>query len=382
MCVAFIPLFKDFNWISTTIIIPLTFLYLFSKFGIVNFKLDKFLKRFIWIFIFSIISIFHVVSSGNYFYEISRLIGVFLFMIIASLYLKKNSSNIWRLYIIIILKYVGMLAFTAYVGLEIINLETRLETGKEVGINANAYGYFSFLSLFIVGVFLNFKKSYLGYLSFFLIFVSSIIINTYAASRSGLTFTLISFTLILYFLNYKKNNLSKLRYPIIFITLVIFILNNIDTESFLITNRFTDFFETGEDQRLTIQEIGFDFFKDNLFGYGPGQFEVMMLKSEFQKIAAPHNSFLLMAVNYGIQGLLVFLSLFLIFIKDSLKLIRSKNLILIKYGYLFLSFAILFFFYNFFYDFVLNLYIMIVFYLFYLHQKHLLDNLIRRNSNK
>ena len=382
ICVAFIPLYSDFTWISTVIIIPLTFLYLFSRFGMVNFKLDKFLKRYIWIFIFSIIGSLNLISSENYFLEISRLIGVFLFMIIASLYIKKNSSNIWRLYIIIILKYIGMLAFTAYTGLETINIETRLETGREVGINANAYGYFAFLSLFIIGVFLNFKKSYLGYLFFFLILVSSLIINIYAASRSGLTFTLISSILILYFVNYKKNNFRKIRYPLIFITIIIFIFNNIETESYLITNRFTDFFETGEDQRLIIQNIGFDLFKNNLFGYGPGQFEVLLLQSKFQKIAAPHNSFLLMAVNHGIQGLLVFLSLFLIFMKDSLKLIRCKNLILMKYGYLFLGFAIMFFLYNFLYDFVLNLYIMIVFYLFYSHQKNLIDNLIRRNSNK
>ena len=265
ICVAFIPLYSDFTWISTVIIIPLTFLYLFSRFGMVNFKLDKFLKRYIWIFIFSIIGSLNLISSENYFLEISRLIGVFLFMIIASLYIKKNSSNIWRLYIIIILKYIGMLAFTAYTGLETINIETRLETGREVGINANAYGYFAFLSLFIIGVFLNFKKSYLGYLFFFLILVSSLIINIYAASRSGLTFTLISSILILYFVNYKKNNFRKIRYPLIFITIIIFIFNNIETESYLITNRFTDFFETGEDQRLIIQNIGFDLFKNNLF---------------------------------------------------------------------------------------------------------------------
>ena len=190
-----------------------------------------------------------------------------------------------------------------------------------------------------------------------------------------MSFSILSIIFILYSINYKSFNFW---YIILFSVILFSILNiDIDFSDFSIYSRFNDFVESNEEARFIILNQGIKFFLENPFGHGGGQFEYLMLEySYFNKIAAAHNSFLSIAVNYGIQGLLVFLSLFYLYLKDSIKLIKGKKFIQKRYGMFFLSFLILFFSYNFFYDFIYNLYLMSMFILTYIHQRLIIKNLI------
>jgi O-antigen ligase len=375
MSFSIIPLFNTFNWVISFVLLPLIFVYLIVKTKSLKFSLERFHKLFILLSLFSLASLIFVTSVPFYIIEIKRLFGVYIMISICFMYVKRNPSNIYSLYFILICKYIFMLIFTFKYGLDEINFEDRLNSGEIIGINANAFGYFAFISLFAAGIFTLLKKNILSISFFILIFLSAILITTIAASRAGLLFSFASFVLILNSIYYKK---FSIRLAIILI-LCVYLLNNLmsnfDFESFSIFNRFTYFLESSEDQRLDIMREGIGFFLNKPFGNGGGQFEYLMLKSDFNKIAAAHNSFLLILVNYGIHGLLIFLILFSSCIRDSIKLIRSSDFSKNKFGVLFLSFFLLFFLYNMFYDFVLNLYVMLMFSTVYIHQRFILKNI-------
>ena len=373
---AILPLYSNLIWISTFIVLPLSFIYLITSNNSVKYSFEPFHKRLLLFFFFAIVSLIFVESLNDYIFEIKRLFGVLLMISICFMYIKRNPLNIYRFYFIILCKYIFMLIFTYKYGLDEIDFGNRLKSGEDVGINANAFGYFAFISLFIVGILLLLKKNIWTISIFILFFLTGIIINALAASRAGILFSFMSFILILNSVYYKKIYIKVFILLIISIPILNSSMSNFDFESLSIIGRFNNFLETSEDQRFEILQEGIGVFLNKPFGNGGGQFESLMLKSDFNKIAASHNSFMLILVNYGIHSLFIFLSLFLLSFRDSQKLIRGNDLSKNKFGLLFLSFFLLFFLYNLFYDFVLDLYIMLMFALVYMHQRLILKNII------
>jgi len=251
-----------------------------------------------------------------------------------------------------------------------IDLETgRWQSGKEVGINANAYGYYAFMSLFSLGMIMNIFKRNILTLFMLLVFAASIHINIVTASRAGLSMTVLSGVFIYMSLTFRDWANYFLKLFVCFLVLI-FIVVNVENlfGDFFIVKRFIAFTESGEDSRLTILKEGVSLFLAHPLGVGAGHFHHYMdISKSVGKYATAHNGFLLVAVNYGILALIVYVSLFIHFIKNSIELVRSQNITLKKHGLISLSYGLLFFVYNFFYDMILNMFIMFLFFIMNYH---------------
>lgn len=379
VCLAIIPLIPEYTWISTMLILPsLTIQLVFSNKNI-KIYLDKFIKIYLIIFVFAIISIINSHILSVYFAEIKQLLGVITIFIIAIYLLRRNINNIWLLYLILFSKFVIMLFYTYKSGIMIdIEIETsRLQSGAIIGINANAYGYFSFIALYILGVVMNISKKRILTVIFLIVLFVSIYINILAASRAGMLFSILSAIAVFLSLTFKSFKNLSIKLSIFLLFLYIILSTKIQIfENYHIFQRFNTFTQTGDDVRLNILQYGINLFINNPIGVGAGHFPIYMEKTSLGKIAASHNSFLLVGVNYGWFALFVFFYLFLYYFKNSLKLINNNNPIIKKYGVLFFSYGVLFLSYNIFYDMVLNLYIMLMFFLMNYHQNFIHKGII------
>lgn len=375
VCISVLPLFPKYTWISTIFLLPGLALLLMLKDKSIKLLQDNFFKRLFILFLFAILSLIWVNSLTAYFEEIKKLLGIIVICIIGVLILRRGMNNIWFLYFILLTKFVIMIYYTYKFGI-ITNFDaeaSRLESGTDVGINANAYGYFAFISLFALGMIMNENKNWIFKVLYIFVLSTSIYINILAASRAGLTFSVVSSIFIYLALTFKTWKVLFIKIGFLAILIGLFILPNISTfENLVIYQRFLFFGETGEDARLSILESGFSILISHPFGIGAGQFPFYMEKT-IGLFAAAHNSYLLIAANYGWIALIIYLAMFQYFIKNSFKILKNNNLLIIRYGILFLSFGVLFFMYNFFYDMILNLYIMFMFFLVYSHQSSLIN---------
>jgi O-antigen ligase len=380
LCISVFPLFPEYTWLSTIILLPGLAFFLYHRDSSIELKIDIFFRRFIIIFLFAIISFLWSFSSfeyfkvSAYFEETKKLLGVIVIFNISFFILRRNINNIWYLYLILFSKFLIMLYYTYNKGIlsNFVAASGRINSGSEVGINANAYGYFAFISLFALGITINHNKNWIYKILFILVSLSSIFINTLAASRAGLFFTVLSVISIYLAVSFKSWKVLFFKIGIVLVLIAYFILSNISIfQDLLIFQRYTAFSESGEDVRVFILENGLNIVFNHPFGIGAGQFPFSMEKL-LGELAVPHNCYLLIAANYGWIPLLVYIGMFRYFIKNSFKILRSKNNLIIRYGLLFLSFVILFLGYNFFYDMILNLYVMLMFFILNYHQSYLI----------
>lgn len=365
ICLALLPLFQNFTWVSTLVILPfLSFYYLFrNKKSILTF--DFFLTRYILLFVFALFSIGIVRSTDLYITEVKRLLGVILMLIIAFFSIKRNFNNIWLFYIILLVKFILMIIYTYSFGtlLDVEMESYRIQSGAEVGINANQYGYFGFVALFAVGFIYHMKRSKSILLLFILIFTASLLMTIIAASRAGTIFTIMSLVMIYLSITYSNKLNFIIKFVILSILLFLaveFFFQNFD--SVMLVKRLLGFYDSIEDSRLTILNDGLDLFFDYpITGVGSGQFP------DYVWGAAPHNGFLLILINYGIFSLILYLSIFYKIFLASYNLIQNRTESKQQFGFLTFSYLMLFFMYHFFYDMPLNLYLMLMLFLVSLH---------------
>lgn len=375
-----LPLFPNYTWLSTMILLPLMAILLPFKDGFYKLYADLFVKRIFIIFLFAVLSIVFAANMQYYFREIKGFLGIIVIFIIGVSMLKRNINNIWILYVILMFKFIIMVYYTYKTGvISSFNPDFgRLQSGAEVGINANAYGYFTFVALYAIGAIMIINNKQIYKFLFLTIFLIGAYINILAASRAGFLFTILS-TVSIYIASSFKN-WKGLYYKILVVIIILsfFLVKESSIfEKLIIFQRYTSFAESGQDQRLVILKNGLTLIGKYPFGIGAGQFEPLMVNfSNLGIIAAAHNSFILVGANYGIIALIVFLAVFHFFIKNSIKNIKSKNMLIRRYGIMFFTFGILFFFYNFFYNMILNLYIMLMFLLVNLHQNLLIKGII------
>lgn len=377
VCISVLPLFPEYTWLSTMFLLPGIALFLFLQDKSIKLLQNKFFKRFFILFLFAILSLLWSNSLLAYFEEMKKVLGVIVICIIGVFILRRSINNIWYLYLILIAKFVIMIYFTYKFG-KITNFDIeadRLQSGADVGINANAYGYFAFISLFALGMIINENKSWIFKVLFIFVIVTSIYINVLAASRAGLIFSVLSSIFIYFALTFKTWKVLFIKIGLLVILSNLYILPKISTfENLVIYQRFLSFQETSEDARLSILESGFSILISHPFGVGAGQFPLYMEKT-IGLFAMPHNCYLLIATNYGWIALIIYLAMFQYCIKNSFKILKNNNLLIRRYGALFLSFGALFFIYNFFYDMILNMYIMFMFFLVCSHQSSIIDGI-------
>ena len=215
ICLAILPLppFLGYIWISTLLVLPmLAFKYLLIESNeILN--IDKFLVKILLIIFTAFVSVFIIDSLDSYLVEIKKLLGVIVLMIIIFFSVKRNKNNIFLFYTVFILKFIILLIYTYNSG--ILNNysanEIRLQSGYEIGVNANVYGYFGFISLFSIAFLLFRSGKFYLFILLYICFALTLYVNIIAASRAGLIFAILAFLAIYFGVTFKKFNVSLVK---------------------------------------------------------------------------------------------------------------------------------------------------------------------------
>ena len=196
----------------------------------------------------------------------------------------------------------------------------------------------SFAPMIVIAFSILFSRYLYGITSgikkYILIFTMIIMVFSifYTGGRGGQITFIISW-LILTFIHYKKNN-KKLTYSVLVLITILTtsyftsaIFNNrvnlIITEvMFFIDNNQDKKYQTSVGRRLHYIENGIDLFKDKPWlGYGTGSYEnvasdYLYVKNDdsgnkfLSKTTNPHNYHLLVLIQFGIIGFLIYLSIF------------------------------------------------------------------------
>ena len=103
---AILPLYQNLTWIATFVLLPIVAASLIFEYKSLKFTLNVIHKMFLLFFLFVIISFLFAKSFDNYIYEFKRLLGVLLVFSVFFLLVKRDTLNVFRLYLIIYLKFV------------------------------------------------------------------------------------------------------------------------------------------------------------------------------------------------------------------------------------------------------------------------------------
>lgn len=379
LSIAVIPLFNGYAWISTTLILPGLAVASFFGRGKINsghLLLNPFFRVFVGLLFIGLLSAFFVISPERYLAQNKRLFGVVTVIIVTIFLLNRDPKNFRYFQAVYIVKFVLLVSYSYFFGLfENLDLENdRLYADDVAGINANSFGYFAFFALFFASLlYLNTRRRvYL--ILYILLFASSLYVNVLAASRGGLLFTILS--LLLFILILYLNSLRSLFILSVFLILFLYTIFTFASsfDNLYVVQRFLSFTESGEDERLDIFGYGLQLLMKSPMGVGAGQFPLFVYQKT-NTLAVAHNSFIESGVEFGWLGLLLYLSLFVRYTSDSVRLIGTSVLFYKQLFLLFSSFLVLFFLYNFFYDMILDLYIMQAFFLVFMYQRKISTSL-------
>lgn len=312
---AILPLFPSITFIATKIMMPLLLVVYLIKY-----PLKSVFQPFICLLIFMVIygvfcGIF--VSDLNLFFEdMSAVLITLIYSMIIFQYCSKAKNNKIIICNIFIMKFIFIIVYGAMnfdtLMIYLINNQ-RLKTGLELGINANAFGYFGFIAMFaaIFNYIYSGRKKYLYV--FFVVSTISLISTFLVSSRGGMLFTIIALILlsniVLKGLFIKTLNISAV-YFLIYKSYDIFIESNI-------FQRLQGVNQLDEDLRYKLIYESLDRIFTRPLGHGPGQFAYYDSHN-----GVSHNSIIYLAHDYGFVFVLFAVVIKLIWLKD---IFKSKN---------------------------------------------------------
>ena len=236
----------------------------------------------------------------------------------------------------------------------------RAQTGKVIKINANAFGYFGTLAIFSAALNFSIKKNLTNKVFLYFIIVLALFVNFYTASRAGLFFVFCAAAICSYLFE------NKLVLFVMITLLTVLLLEpflNLVMDS-LVIQRFSFYFETGQDLRLIHIKDGISRVLEFPFGYGPGQF------SEYDTYSGvSHNTIIFILHDYGLIifcfVVYMFATVLRNFWNDRNKLTEQNALVI----YIILVFLL----YSNFYEMIKNAYIysyLACIYTFYMKDQH------------
>ena len=371
--ICFLPLWDKYAYITTQLILPILFLISLQN-GRLRF--DLYIKALLLLYLFVLLSLRSTVGISDYLEDVKRFTGVVLTVLLFSNILTRNVTHIYNIMWIYVLKFIVMFCFFFLNDINVYSalFESRLRSGAEVGINANAFGYYSFIGVFAVALLLHSKRYSEVKMRalFYIISVMSIFINVVNSSRAGILITILSI-LSVFLITGKKLKIKRilgLSALLLAISMTGWLKIGFDINDLVVFKRVGDFASSGEDERVVILFNGLDVISKNPFGIGARQFRYEMLKySNLGKVAATHNSFLTIAANYGLLALFPVI-LFLFSVTSlSIKLLKNKLGDAKVLGRIMAGMISLFIIYQFFYEMLFSLYILGALYCFYRYGK-------------
>lgn len=153
---------------------------------------------------------------------------------------------------------------------------------------------------------------------------SLLILSLLSASR-GPILSMILTSIIIIAINLNKKNINRKFYKrmfvIIIVAFIIFIASTVlNSES--ISNRLLTFKDVNAISRLNMYSLSIGLIKDNLLGYGVGSFYSLTGSS----YGYPHNLFLEILLEEGIQGLAIFTLLLIVCFKYCTIMFKTESI--------------------------------------------------------
>ena len=329
---------RGISVVITTLILLLLFIKQYGfKYSIYP-ELPKEIFFFLFLLLFTLI--ISVPNSSSFSLSLTAAIRLLVFFAICYLFYSFIADiSIIYLYIKALLISGFIISVSIYYDFFLEGFNFFLSSGilaRFTGIydNPNFVGLITMISTFLTISLLHIEKfkSNLNKTILYGLLLNNLLIFLIIASRAAVIGSILGCTFILFFLNRKL--LTKLY--LISGGIILLFLSIPTVQNFLaVIIRFQDF-----SIRKYLWDAGYEIFKDNIFtGIGPSTFGqrfysyipssiISFFKMRFdlsEKNPHPHNFFLLMASENGILGLIMSISIFILFFYMGIKVIKIEK---------------------------------------------------------
>lgn len=359
---AFISLLSDaLNVIALYMAIPLAFLLSFIKCE--RIAPNRYMTLLVLVYVWDCISSLWALYPAAAYVELKRVLGAFLLTYIMAVN-GRERNMLKYLYVTFIILYIGAWIYASQSGLIMAELDGK-ERLNDAKLNANTMAYYTFyvtFACFCLSSVVDSKFWSIIWKYLFLVMIPlSFYVALVTASRQVLLIQvpLISFLLFERYYRQagKKTRMLFIGVSVLTILLVAQRLIDIYDNSYLATRAETDISEDSRSKLLLDAiKVGFDHFP---FGVGAGNFKHYSYNGGFS-----HCSYTELFANNGIVGFGLYVALLYRFIKLQWKRYRwTKD----RQIMVFLFFGLIFAFYQFFYVFYTDLWLIAFFVLVATH---------------
>ena len=368
MCILFVTS-TTMNRVTLYVLIPVMTVITLMR----NYKVF-FTNKYIYLYLFLLLWMFITTISAedvtHSLRQMIRMVSSYVISVISFYIASRNRNYIW-LYILMIIYFILLLG-SAYGSDGLVIAQDVNDREQFDNINANAFGYFLFYMSFAVIMLISIYKEgqvLFGIIAAILLIILSVYIALITASRQVLLIQIPFILLILFLIYFKSNSKNTILFIALFVIMLLYglpIFNEYYSNSFLAERTETSI---TEDSRFFLIRKGLEEgVKHPILGLGPNNF---VLKYD----AYTHCSYTELFACSGIFALFLYLAIIYHFLKKNIYFYRkTKDKVIM----LFIIFGVIFSFYNFFYVFVGNLWLMAFFYIILGHN----ENYIKNNINK
>lgn len=325
---------ESFTLIFQRIVIPLTFLFAFTKNTNIIPKVGILWYYFMFI-LYATISFTHSINLENTLRFFQLMLGSFMIIFIYVTILIRNPNNIYPIcYALIIASVLFVFSFEPTLG------NPLEERNRGITSNPNLLGMFMLFGIFSIAILWNKINSQTKLIltGVFLLTLYGIIAS---ASRKSLFSAGIFMALWLTIIFKSEKNLIK----ILFITFSVVTVTYFVYEMYFLDSYMAfrmDYVDESSESRYEIAKEGMKLFKSSpIFGVGLGTFQD---HSQFEKYA--HNDFFELIATLGIIGLVIYMLIYLWLInliRKARRTIKNNNIryILTVFLYIILTMIIL-----------------------------------------
>lgn len=345
--------------------IPLAFLLSFNKTR--TFRINKYSNCLFLLFAWIAISYIWAQYKDYASAELHKVLGAFLVCFIMAVNARERRMLPW-LYFTYIALYIGAWNYaSSHMVIDISMMDSEGDRLNDNKLNANTMAYYTFYAtfiFFIMGEIIKMKAvKRISDFMFLAMIPLSFFVALTTASRQVLIIQLplLSFLLYLRYFNQQSSS-RKMLFIITTMVVAVFALSkavSLYESSYLATRASANL---QDDSRFFLMKDAFQVALDNLpFGVGAGNYIAYSYSKHIS-----HISYLELFANQGFVGLIIYLCMLLIFVKQQYKRyrIRKDRMLL-----LFLLFGIFFIFDNIFYVFYTDIWLISFFILVATHSE-------------
>jgi hypothetical protein len=316
LSISVMPLFPLITFISTKIFMPLLLGYYLFKNPLLLLK-QPFVIFLVFMIVYGVIWGAWVPDVALYTTDISSVVVTLIYTMVLMYFVNNKEKKKVLFCNIFIFKFIFMIIYGLFYFDQLVIYVIdgqRVNSGQELGINANAFGYFGFIAIFcsLINYLITGQRKY--FLLFFLISVISISTSFVMSSRGGVIFSCLALLILSNFV--IKGSLVKVINTVtplfVFFKILPLLTGSYNLE------RFEGLGEIEEDLRYELIRDSIERILNSPLGHGPGQFAFFDSHN-----GVSHNSLIYLAHDYGCFFVLLFILICLLWLRD---LFKSKLL--------------------------------------------------------